>query len=90
MVDKKRLNVIYFSNNQDVIDFFETVIIYSWTWKRLTDEEQYKFLNLPVWEHIKGTKKQRLEIFNSIYHAFLVGLGYKSSGWRETEEVPQF
>lgn len=83
MVDKKRLNVVYFAGNQDVIEFFETVTIYSWTWKRLTEEEQYKFLNLPVWKYIKGTKKQRLEVFNSIYHAFLVGLGYSAINWRE-------
>ena len=91
MVDTSKLNVVYFDNNKDVIEFFETVTIHSWTWKRLTKEERYKFLNLPVWKHIKGTKKQRLEIFNSIYHAFLVGLGYKPIGWRETEEnIPQF
>ena len=90
MVDKSKLNVIYFANNKDVIEFFETVTIHSWTWERLTEEERYRFLNLPVWKHIKGTKKQRLEIFHAIYHAFLVGLGYDAIGWRETEEVPQF
>ena len=86
MVDTSKLNVVYFDNNKDVIEFFETVTVHSWTWEKLTEEERYKFLNLAVWKHVKGTKKQRLEVFNAIYHAFLVGLGYGSVGWRETRE----
>ena len=84
------LNVIYFNQNQDLIDFFETVTIHSWTWKLLSEKEKTSFLNLPVWQHAKGTHRQRIEFFNSVYHAFLVGLGYTPIGWRETEETPLF
>ena len=79
----KGLDVIYFNNNQDVIEYFENVIEKCWTWERLTEEEKYNFLNLPVWDCIKGTREQRHKVFYSIYHAYLVGVGCVNDvNWR--------
>ena len=39
---------------------------------------------------VKGTEKQRIEIFNALYHAFLSGIGYKPIGWREAGETTLF
>lgn len=66
-----------------VEDYFENVIKKSWTWERLTEEEKRRFVNMPVFDEIRGADKQRVEWLNTIYHAFLVGLGYKLIGWRE-------
>lgn len=74
-----------------VENYFQNVIKKSWTWAKLTQEEQQRFIDMDVFDKIKGADKQRIEWFNSIYHAFLVGLGYKPIGWREEdEEIPMF
>lgn len=76
-----------------VENYFQGVIKKSWTWQRLTIEEQERFINMSVFDRIKGDDKTRAEWLNTIYDAFLTGLGYQSVGWRETEEeeyIPQF
>lgn len=72
-------------------EYFQTIIKKSWTWQRLTEEEKAKFINLNF-DNIKGTKTQRILLFNDIYHAFLTGLGYEPIGWREPDknEIPTF
>ena len=58
----------------------------SWTWAKMTQGEQEKFIELL--EHpcsstvIKGTYKQRYEACQALYHAYLAGLGY-TSNWRD-------
>ena len=66
-----------------VENYFQDVIKKSWTWEKLTEEERKRFINMHVFDKIKGNDKTRIEWFNSIYHAFLVGLDYKAIGWRE-------
>ena len=76
-----------------VEDYFQNVIKKSWTWDRLTEEERRRFIDMDVFDRIKGNDQTRIEWLNTIYHAFLSALGYKSVGWRETEddeEMPIF
>lgn len=74
-----------------VENYFQNIIKKSWTWQKLTEEEQQRFIDMNVFDKIKGTDKQRIEWFNTIYHSFLVGLDYKAIGWREEdEEIPMF
>lgn len=76
-----------------VEDYFQNVIKKSWTWDRLTEEERRRFIDMDVFDRIKGNDKTRIEWLNTIYNAFLSALGYKSVGWRETEddeEMPIF
>ena len=74
-----------------VENYFQNIIKKSWTWQKLTQEEQQRFINMDVFDKIKGTDKQRVEWLNTIYTAFLSALEYKPIGWRETtEDIPMF
>ena len=74
-----------------VENYFQNIIKKSWTWQKLTQEEQQRFIDMNVFDKIKGTDKQRVEWLNTIYTAFLSALGYKPIGWREEdEEIPMF
>lgn len=76
-----------------VENFFQNVIKQSWTWNKLTEEEQKRFIDMNVFDKIKGNDNTRIEWFNTIYHSFLCALGYTPIGWRETEEgkeMPKF
>lgn len=74
-----------------VENYFQNVIKKSWTWAKLTEEEQQRFINMNVFDKIKGVDKQRVEWLNTIYTAFLSALGYKPIGWREEDkETPMF
>ena len=73
---------------EDVVyNYFENVISKSWTWERLTDDERERFKNCIDFSKIKGTARQRVEMPNMVYAAFLQGVGYKPIGWREAETV---
>ena len=56
----------------------------SWTWGRMTDDERERFLTLDF-SGVKGTAKQRAEMMNALYRAFLAGLGYDGWQWREPD-----
>lgn len=74
-----------------VENYFQNVIKKSWTWQKLTQEEQQRFIDMDVFDRIKGNDKQRIEWLNTIYTAFLSALDYKPIGWREEdEEIPMF
>lgn len=74
-----------------VESYFQNIIKKSWTWQKLTQEEQQRFIDMDVFDKIKGTDKQRVEWLITIYTAFLSALGYKPIGWREEdEEIPMF
>ena len=76
-----------------VENYFQNVIKNSWTWKRLTDEERERFIDMNVFDDIKGNDKTRVEWLCTIYRAFLSALGFGWTGWRETEEekeMPKF
>ncbi len=69
--------------------YFQNVIKNSWTWQRLTEEEKQRFVNLDVFNKIKGNKDTREQWLFTIYAGFLSGLGCDGRirwRWRETEE----
>lgn len=70
-----------------VENYFQNVIKKSWTWQKLTDEEQKRFIDMNVFDRIKGNDKTRVEWLNTIYQSFLSALGYKPIGWREEAEI---
>ncbi|MDY2736882.1 hypothetical protein [Intestinibacter sp.] len=63
------------------------MIIKSWTWAKLTNEEKNKFgdeLNKEVTQKIiSGTYKQRVAILSTLYSMFLEGCGYNGGNWRD-------
>lgn len=74
-----------------VENYFQNVIKRSWTWEKLTNEERERFINMNVFDRIKGNDKTRIEWLNTIYTAFLSALGYQPIGWREdTTDLPKF
>ena len=70
-------------NSTAVESYFQNVIKKSWTWARLTEEEQKRFIDMNVFDMIKGNDKTRQEWMQTIYHSFISALGYKPIGWRE-------
>ena len=70
-----------------VENYFQNVIKKSWTWQKLTEEEQKRFIDMNVFDRIKGNDKTRMEWLNTIYQSFLSALGYKPIGWREEAEI---
>ena len=70
-----------------VENYFQNVIKKSWTWGKLTEEERERFINMNVFDRIKGNDSTRKEWLNTIYSAFLNALGYKPIGWREEAET---
>lgn len=67
--------------------YFQNVIKNSWTWQRLTEEEKQRFVNLDVFNKIKGNKDARKQRLFTIYARFLSGVGFNGSiRWRATEE----
>lgn len=75
-------------NKNNATTDFINMILKSWTWEKLTEQERNRFLTLLSEERfskkrIIGTYKQRYEILNGFYEMFLEGCGYKPDGWRE-------
>ena len=68
-------------------DYMERVIKKSWTWEKLTAEEQQRFISMSVFDRIKGNDATRIEWLNTIYSAFLNALEYRPIGWREASEI---
>ncbi len=67
---------------------FLEMIKNSWTFEKMTKEEQKRCINLilddtRVIEAVKGTAKQRWAILNSCYASYLIGLGYTGFNWRD-------
>lgn len=69
--------------------YIETLcnIVRSWTFNRMTEEEKENCVAAFEWASeqgfIKGNAVQRWEIMESIYTAFLYGIGYptQNKGW---------
>lgn len=70
-----------------VEDYFQRVIKKSWTWEKLTEEEQQRFIDTNVFDRIKGNDDTRIEWLNTIYQAYLTALDYNSIDWREETEI---
>lgn len=66
-----------------VNEYFYNVIMKSWTWDKLTDEERQRFMDMKVFGRIKGNEKTRIEWLCTIYESYLAALGYESVGWRK-------
>ena len=64
-------------------DYFQNVIKKSWTWDRLTEEEQQRFMDMNVFDKIKGNDQTRVEWMYTIYQSYLTALEYQPIGWRE-------
>ena len=80
---KKYLNAIE--------NYFQNVIKKSWSWEKLTAEERQRFIDMDVFDRIKGNDQTRIEWLNTVYQSFLTALDYTPIGWRETEkDIPQF
>lgn len=83
--------------NKDCVftDFLE-MIKKSWTYERLTEEEQAKIhcilLDSRTSENITGSYNQRWKALNALYYAFLIALDYTPTGWREPADdtIPLF
>lgn len=77
------------NKKEDALFNFKKMIRQSWTYQKLTKEEQDQlektFEDTAVKKAIKGTYNQRWETLQAIYHAFLLGVGYNSFNWREKE-----
>lgn len=67
---------------------FCAMIRNSWTYARMTDEEQARCIEalqcVEDFNALKGTAAARWNLLHAVYSAFLSGLGYTSSTeWRE-------
>ena len=77
-------------------DTFCAMIQVSWTYDKMTDDEQTRCMEAlrGALEHgaIKGSPKSRRQILHAIYLAFLLGLGYDGPRWRylEDSDAPLF
>lgn len=57
----------------------------------MTDEERQRFIDMKMFDKIKGNNQARIEWLNTIYQSFLVALEFTPIGWRESErDIPQF
>lgn len=80
---KKQSNVVE--------NYFQNVIKKSWSWEKLTNEERKRFIDMDVFDRIKGNDQTRIEWLNTIYQSFLAALDFEPIGWRETErDTPNF
>lgn len=72
---------------EKALDNFIDMIEQSWTFDKMTKEEKQRlsvlFHHTRTLEILKGTYKQRWEILQGVYFAYLMGLGYSPIGWRE-------
>lgn len=79
---------------EDALGHYINIVKESWTYEKLTDAEKEKIMeiltSIRTQNALKGDYKQRINVLNAIYGAFLAGLNYRAIGWREekTEELP--
>ena len=76
-------------DKEEALNNWLTMIRKSWTWGRLTDKEQAKFLTLlenvlhRSKHPITGNYYHRFEVLQVMYESFLEGCGYDGMNWRE-------
>ena len=87
MKKMRRNNNMFEKTKENATLLWLDMIYDSWTWQKLTREEQGLFLrrinNRPCKDIIKGSFNQRYEILQQLYFMYLLGLGYRATGWRE-------
>ena len=69
---------------------FREMTMQSWTFARMTTEEQKRCVDALKFAKVSGTYDMRWEALQSVYRAFLLGIGYTDSGWRRNEDEPLF
>lgn len=69
---------------------FANMIRQSWTYGKMTREEKdnwEKVLNdIRTITCLKGNYNTRWNILQALYMSYLIGIGYNSFNWRESEE----
>lgn len=75
------------NNKEQVFNNFVEMIKNSWTYNRMTETEKERCIHVLLdnrtQNDIKGTYIQRWKALNTVYNAFLMGLGYDGFLWRE-------
>lgn len=69
-------------NKEDAKAAYIDVVLHSWTYARMTEEEKQRCLTI-FSDDIQGTYGQRCVAYANIYSAFLIGLGYSGFDWRD-------
>jgi hypothetical protein len=78
---------------ENVLKDYKKMIVNSWTYKKMTAEEQIQlfkmFDSIQTREALKGSYNQRWEILQALYNSFLLALNYEWN-WREenAEKLP--
>lgn len=74
-------------NKENALSDFAEMIKSSWTFQRMTEEEQARcFDALHGHEKLRGNYRQRWDWLHDIYNAYLLGLGYDDFNWRDKPE----
>ncbi len=75
---------------EDALQEYITMIQKSWTYGKMTRQEQNKILEILNHERtqkaIKGATKTRWDILQAIYFTYLEAIGYTGFNWREEKE----
>lgn len=73
---------------------FGHVVMQSWTYARMTEEEKDRALSAILFAKnqglLFGNYYQRWHQLDAIYNAFLLGIGCDGAKWRETDENAPF
>lgn len=78
---------------ENVLKDYKNMIINSWTYKKMTEEEQIQlfkmFDSVQTREALKRSYHQRWEILQALYNSFLLALNY-TWNWRDEDENKTF
>lgn len=78
-------------NKEDAFLDYMNIAKESWTWHRMTSDEQERCSEALRRTTLNGTYRQRMATLSDVHFSFLLGLDYKPIGWRETDkDVPLF
>ena len=80
---------------ENALSRFWQMIRISWTFERLTEQEQERLhkviFSTQTENAVKGTFEQRWAILHAIYTSFLMALDYNPTNWRKKEkDLPKF
>ena len=72
---------------KDILNDFIAMVKASWSYQRMTEDEQKRCIELLSSELVKMcllyNDKHKWRILQVVYHAYLDGLGYDGFEWRE-------
>lgn len=76
-------------DKDNVIIDFNNMILESWTYAKMNNEEKENWnkvlTDIRLKECLRGSYYARWDILQAIYHTYLIGLGYTNFNWREVE-----